>query len=489
MAGSVSVADLAVDQLGSLGPVLGSGGQAVVYDLPGFRLPQAPERLVYKRYKAGLAPPRSALARLINRRSDLADPLRHRLDTITSWPLRMVTDGDDVLGVVLPRIPDSYFQDVVLPASGDRDTIVREVQHLFVIPDRNRRIGMPVPTPEQRLGVCRDLADALAFLHSDDVEVVFGDVNAKNELFRLDDEPTVMLVDCDAARIRGDIAPQPNTPDWMPTDPRERLSLLTDRYKFGLFVLRCLTPGDQGSTRTDPTAAADVLDAAGVALLTAAIKGPALDRPAARDWFRYLCGCLGQASEPPTLDAVDLDRTMVAAGEPVTVQWAAQDADVMEVSAVDCTPVVTDGRAGSGSIRVRPPRTGMLTVTARNRWGAVERTTPPVAVVDVPRWDDLPVPVPRMGLPDLSSVALPDVGAVLPPMPLAVGADLPPLLEVVGVWAPPHEPEPLTTPVDPAKSPPGFDVGGTGFPIDIVSMMSGGPDLDGEPSARGEVIR
>jgi len=129
----------------------------------------------------------------------------------------------------------------------------------------------------------------------------------------------------------------------------------------------------------------------------------------------------------------------------------------------------------------------MLTVTARNRWGAVERTTPPVAVVDVPRWGDLPVP--WMQLPDLSSVALPDVGAVLPPIPLAVGADLPPLLEVAGVWAPPREPEPLTTPVDPAKSPPGFDVGGTGFPIDIVSIMSGGPDLNGEPSARGEAVR
>ena len=51
--------------------------------------------------------------------------------------------------------------------------------------------------------------------------------------------------------------------------------MLSDRYKFGLFVLRCLTPGDQGSTRTDPAAAAGVLDATGMGLLRDAIHGTA----------------------------------------------------------------------------------------------------------------------------------------------------------------------------------------------------------------------
>ncbi len=488
MVGSVPVDDLTVDELGRLGPELGSGGQAVIYDVPDLRLPRAPQRLVYKKYKPGHAPRVDAMRRLIALRSGLDKPLRDRLDTITAWPIRMVSDGADVLGVVLPRIPDSFFQDVVLPASGKTDTIVREVQHLFVEAGRCRRIGMPVPTREQRLAICRDFADALSFLHSTEVDVVFGDINAKNELFRLGSEPMVMFVDCDAARIRGNISGQLNAPDWEPPEGRV-LSQATDCYKLGLFVLRCLTPGDQGSTTVEPAAAANVLDATGVALLAAAINGPAEKRPSARAWFRYLCAWLGQALEPPALDAVELDRTMVAAGEPVAVRWAAREADIVEVCAVGCAPVVADGRPGSGTVMVRPQRTGTLTVTARNGCGATERITPPVAVVDVPRWGDFPVPMPRRRLPDLGADALPDISAVLPPTPAAVGTDLPPMAEIAGVWDPACAPEQLITPIDPASFPPGFDVGDTGFPIDLVSIMTSGPDLDGAPSPRGEVVR
>lgn len=465
MVGSSPDDDLTVDELGHLGPQLGSGGQAVIYEIPDLRLPQTPQRLVYKQYKRGHAPRVDAMRRLIALRSGLDKPLRDRLDTITAWPIRMVSDDADVLGVVLPRIPDSFFQDVVLPASGKADTIVREVQHLFVEAGRCRRIGMPVPTLEQRLAICRDFAGALSFLHSTEVDVVFGDINAKNELFRIDSEPMVMFVDCDAARIRGSISGQLNAPDWEPPGQGKVLSKATDRYKLGLFVLRCLTPGDQGSTNVEPAEVTNILDAAGVALLARAISGPAEERPSAGDWFRYLCACLGQATEPPALDVVELDRTLVAAGDPVAVRWAAREADVVEVCALGCAPVVADGRPGSGTIIVRPPRTGTLIFRARNRCGATERITPPVAVVDVPRWGDLPVPMPRMRLPDLGSSALPDISAVLPSMPTAVGTD--------------HL----------RSFPLGLDVSGAGFPIDIVSMMTGGPDLSGMTTTRGEMIR
>ena len=202
----------------------------------------------------------------------LAEGPRDRLDAVAAWPLAAVVDGVALTGVVLPRIPDAYFQDVVLP-SGTAETVVREVQYLFVPPDRNKRIGMPMPDDDQRLRICRDLADLLAFLH-DDLAVAFGDLNAKNELFRLDAEPMIMLVDCDAARTRGDTSAQPNTPDWIPLDPHEPLSRLSDRYKLGLFILRCLTPGPQGSTRTDPSAA-QILDAEGIDLLRGGDRGTA----------------------------------------------------------------------------------------------------------------------------------------------------------------------------------------------------------------------
>ena len=471
------VAEIDIRQLGTLGDELGRGGQAVVFDLPGLHLPGEPQHLVYKRYKTGMGPSRLSLSRLVDLRHGLAEGPRDRLDAVAAWPLAAVVDGVALTGVVLPRIPDAYFQDVVLP-SGTAETVVREVQYLFVPPDRNKRIGMPMPDDDQRLRICRDLADLLAFLH-DDLAVAFGDLNAKNELFRLDAEPMIMLVDCDAARTRGDTSAQPNTPDWIPLDPHEPLSRLSDRYKLGLFILRCLTPGPQGSTRTDPSAA-QILDAEGIDLLRAAIEGPPRQRPDALEWYRYLSRCLGEAVDPPVFEAVVPDRTLVAAGEPLTVHWTAQNADEVELVAEGADPVVVDGRPGSGSAEVYPARTGRVRGTARNRLGTVAAASPPVMVVDMPAWADLPVPVPRLPMPDLSAVGLPEVTAVLPPLPAVGAVGLPSLAEPVGVWTSPdvQQPAPL---VEVAGPPPAFDTGETGFPLDTLSILTGAPDLDGGP--------
>ena len=47
---------------------------------------------------------------------------------------------------------------------------------------------------------------------------MFGDVNAMNELYRLDDTPMVMFLDCDGVRPKGSKAAvrQLNSPDWVP---------------------------------------------------------------------------------------------------------------------------------------------------------------------------------------------------------------------------------------------------------------------------------
>jgi hypothetical protein len=478
-------AEVSVTDLGPPGPVLGHGGQAIVYDLPGFRLPGEPQRLVYKAYKTGMGPSRHSVDKLIARRHRLDPAVRDRLDAVTVWPLAAVVDGAELRGVVLPRIPDAFFQQVVLP-SGSKKEILREVQHLFVDPARNDMIKMPTPSPEERLRVCRDLADVLALLHSDELKITFGDLNAKNELFRLDAEPHVMLLDCDAARVRGDMGQQPNTPDWIPPTG-EPLSALSDRFKFGLFVLRCLTPGDQGSTRTDPGAAAAVLDATGVDLLRDAIQAPPTRRPSTLEWYQYLSRCLGEPLGPPSLGALTLDRTFVAAGEPLTVGWSAQEAETVEFHLVDCEPVVVDGIAGQGTVDLYPTRTGKIRAVARNRLGEVAAATPPVLVIDAPRLADLPVQVPSMTLPDLGGITLPEVTAVLPPLPAVGAVGLPAAAEPVGAWLPPPlVPEPPL--VDPAGPPPGFDSGPTAFPLDTVAILSGAPDLGTGPTTPGGTV-
>lgn len=412
----MAVEVLTVGDLGQLGDQLGAGAQAVIFDAPALRLPHAPGRLVYKEYKPGAAPRLADMDRLIDLRARLDEHDRTHLDTIATWPQRAVVDAGGALrGVVLPRIPDSFFQPVTLPSSGLPATWVREVQHLFVDPARCRRVGMPDVTWEQRLTICRDFAAALDFLHGPAINVTFGDINAKNELFRVDGAPTVMFVDCDAVRRHGFVTGQPmlNAPDWEPPH-QTSLNQSTDRYKLGLFVLRCLTdPGPQASVRTDPADVDGVLDATGRALLMATLRGYPADRPSANDWLRYLSLLLGQPLDPPTLTDVAPDRTLVPAGEPVTVHWSTTGAVTVEVSAPGVDPVVSDGRPGFGRTRICPVRTGPLLVTARNPHGTDAVRTPPIGVFDLPSWSSLPVPAPALPVDRLPLPDLPDVGPVL----------------------------------------------------------------------------
>lgn len=302
-------------ELGRLGDRIGKGGQAVVYLVPGLTLPDVSGPLVYKAYLGQQSAPHGFRA-IVRVRSALDVKDRHRLDTIAAWPARVVRSEGHISGVVMPLIPDSFFQQRRLP-SGVSSRDPREAQNLFVAPDLAGRLGMPALTGADRLAVCRDLAGALSFLH--DKGIVFGDVNAKNELFRLAPEPTVMLVDCDAVRIRGSAAVvrQLNAPDW---DPPEGLVLTqaTDVYKLGLFVLRALSPGPQSSTARDPARLRHVLDADGYDLLARSLSARAKDRPAAAAWYSYLARRTPRRSSN-AVDPVVAPR--LSEQRPVTSGW------------------------------------------------------------------------------------------------------------------------------------------------------------------------
>lgn len=463
--------DLEIDRaaVGAPGAQLGQGGQARVLEAAHVRLADVAGPLVYKEYLAGRAP-RIGPQRLVALRNS-ADPARRaELDARSAWPVRVVVDAGAVVGLLLPRIPDPFFHDRLLP-SGAALRHPREVQNLFISPDRAQNLGLPTPSPEQRLALCRDFAATVEFLH-DGLGVAFGDINARNAIFRLDAEPMVMFVDCDAARRFGDMAavPQLNAPDWEPPEGGDVLSRSTDLYKLGLFMLRCLTPGAGSSVNRDPAMARHVLDAAGMALLRAAIEGPPGQRPPATHWIRYLRRSLGEAIAPPRLLDVRLDRTMVAAGEPLTVSWVAEETDEVVVSGPGCPLVTADGAAGTAD--VYPTRTGALQVTARNVLGKDTCVTAQVGVFDVPSAQWPPVPMPRPTLPDLAR-AFPDAAALVlppPPVPRAVGGIRPsgPLVTPSG-W----EPDDATI-VNDRPAP----------PVDITSIMFG-TGRDGAPTQQG----
>ncbi|SFR22918.1 hypothetical protein SAMN04488564_106412 [Lentzea waywayandensis] len=270
--------------LGGLGPLVGQGGQAKVYLAPDVRLPDVAGALVFKHYRPGQAPP-GGLRALVGRRLRMTATARRRLDLCTAWPVRTVEEDGEVCGVLMPLIPEDFFHPRVLP-SGVRDRALLEFQHLFIDPSRAGRFGMPKPNLRTRALFCRDFASAMHFLHSN--ELVLGDINAKNAVFRLTARPSVRLIDCDAIRVRGSAAvvAQLNAPDWEP--PERRLSQATDLYKFGLLVLRTLCPGTGASLLRDPAHARGVLDGAGLQLLSRTLGDNPEGRPSAKDWGRYL---------------------------------------------------------------------------------------------------------------------------------------------------------------------------------------------------------
>jgi hypothetical protein len=318
--GGETVARKAIEPVG---PLLGSGGQGSVHAVSGISLPDVSGALVFKEYHRGQEPPHGLQA-LVSRRLRMDKATRSKLDSLTAWPVRLVEENGQVCGVLMRLIPDEYFQQRTTP-SGKPTRSLREIQHLFVEPARSARLGMPPPSMAHRLMLCRSFAAALHFLHRNDL--VVGDVNAKNAVFALDDLPSLMLIDCDAIRVKGTMAvvQQLNAPDWDP--PEDKLSQATDLYKFGLFVLRCLGPGSLASVSRDPARADAMLDVSGRALLRAALHSNPAQRPTAQTWGRYFDSVLtGQRTQhtAPAAKSVAQAATTATRGwkrDPVTRKW------------------------------------------------------------------------------------------------------------------------------------------------------------------------
>jgi hypothetical protein len=445
--------------LGTIGDTIGRGGQAHVLDVPHLSLPDVAGPLVYKEYKTPLTST-AVIGPVVAARNNLNPIERARLDRMATWPVRMVVEQGTVLGVVMPRIPAAYFDDLRLP-SGGRESTIRDAQNLFIESDRCRWLGRPDPNVEQRLRVCRDFAGALRYLH-DELDLMFGDISSTNEVYRLTDTPMVMLLDCDGFRRPGTSGAQLNTPDWVPPEGGA-LTVATDLYKLGLFILRCLTPGKQCSTGTDPAAALHHLDPAGGDLLRRSVSADPSNRPTAAEWFRQLSLLLGEPIDPPTILRAELDRPFVCAGQPVSVSWEVANATTIEIVAQQRVEYA-DGRGGQGATTVVPEQTCFIHLRARNDLGTDERLLGPVAVLAAPRIEHVPASLPELPLPDLG--ALTRSGFTLPEVPV-FGLPLMPATALSGGGAPDQRPRPFWPELRSMRC-----------PLDVATLMTTTPDID-----------
>ncbi len=276
---------------------LSGGGQSTIYQLPSYSLHNMPGPYVYKEYHKHLGEVSGhGLAGVIAVRESLDAKERQWLDSCAIWPLRVVVERGAVTGVIMRLIPDEFFQQINLP-SGRTARLPREAQVLLIARTLCEKLGWPYAEPRQRLQLCAQLSYTVAFLHRRGI--VFGDISPRNVLFRLTPGTGMTLVDCDAIRKVGTAAVvgQGNSPDWFPPEgPNAPLSMRTDVYKLGLFILRVLSPGPGSSVNLNPDLVRDTLDAPGMLLLRRSLAPDAAARPDARDWYFYLRSLPGASS-------------------------------------------------------------------------------------------------------------------------------------------------------------------------------------------------
>jgi hypothetical protein len=284
---------------------LGHGGMARVFSVPELILSEEPEaKWVYKRYKAKIRPvPVYGLQGLVRLLDRLPHEHRRVMQRHFNWPVRVVTDGSDgsdgSSGVILSLLPDAFFFDLHL-SSGRIKRKPTEMQYFLQDQDYCSRTRVPALTLSERRSMCRSLVYAMALL--DRLDVVYGDLSARNVLFRIGPRPGVTLVDCDSVRARGSAAAvgkQPHSPDWEPPEAlralRRRDSTAftiqnkeTDRYKLGLAILRILTPGQGCATSVDPSRARQCLPRNLYELLVSSLKSEPANRPAAAAWYEEM---------------------------------------------------------------------------------------------------------------------------------------------------------------------------------------------------------
>ncbi|HYP22273.1 MAG TPA: hypothetical protein VEV43_01760 [Actinomycetota bacterium] len=217
----------------------------------------------------------------------LAPAERSYLDGVCAWPIERVDDGPKPVGVTMKRLPDRFFRHLSTGVSRPL-----ELQYLLR-PRSCVRLGIEVPSDEQRLTICTRYAEFLSFLHAH--ERIYGDVSATNWLWAAAPTPEIFVIDCDATRKRGGVPAVPvgGTPEWMdPTVPSSAQDVHSDRLLLSIAIIRILTGDprrvyDPSLQQFGPPLTPEIVD-----LVRRAAVGSRGDRPPAGDYVQALTRAL-----------------------------------------------------------------------------------------------------------------------------------------------------------------------------------------------------
>lgn len=305
---------------------LADGGTAKVYRCVELTFPDV-GALVFKEYKPKTrkaAGPSllSGLLSLAQFRDGLTPKQRDSWDRKLIWPLRVVVEAGEAVGILMKLIPTEYFI-TVRTVSGSTITKPADIDMVLGADADAQRFDFPQPSMRSRLMLCAQIVTTYALVHQRGL--IVGDVSARNLVFNDGPlGPRTLLVDCDSFRVAGRRAAfgnQPHTGSWEPPEALEAAARLkaarrapgtasssiarysalsmtqskdTDVYKVGLLVTRILDHGRGKSRNRNPSEALKVVErhlpTGSAGILRAALDPDPKNRPTLLEWHNVWHG-------------------------------------------------------------------------------------------------------------------------------------------------------------------------------------------------------
>lgn len=406
---------------------LAEGGFGQVYRADEFNLPGDATALAYKEFTSEHARQGASARSVVAFRNKLSLADRTELDSYCAWPRALVEDDHgSVCGLLMPLIPPDFFCRMSDPDTGKPTSKPREMGWLIASAAQRReaKIDLPEIEPVERLLLLARLVYAVARLHKHNW--VFGDLSFKNAVFALD-PPRVMLLDCDGAADLGDLnRHQASSPYWDPPEcplgsraargyQQDVQDAVTDTYKLGLAILRCLTPGKGAGTTKNPgrLGDSDVLGGEGTGLVTRALSEDRASRPTAKELYLSLRDIVRQHVTPPRILRARLAETFLLRGQSARIEWQISNAERVTVSVGASYTTAADLTVHASGFTFPAAESGPVRIEAVNRFGTVTADLGEITFIELPPFTVSFDNVPQPTVPPLQTFSLAPVNEVL----------------------------------------------------------------------------
>jgi hypothetical protein len=394
------------------------GGFGVVYKLNHFRLGNDPTPLAYKEFTKDVDEQVRSASQAVEFRGSLSPLDQQNLDTYTAWPRVMVQGTPS--GLVMPLIPADFFRSMTDDETGR--PVLKPLAMNWLAANRTQisaaGLDLREVTRLEREMLLAKLCYAIGRLHRHGW--VFGDLSLSNAVFALD-SPRLMLVDCDGAAPEFDpLRSQGNTPFYEPpeclADPKQLQDSITDVYKLGLCILRCLAPGKGAGTTRRADRLTGTYSAEFVKLIGRAVSSDRAMRPTAKDLYVFLSELVEERIEVPEVEAW-MEQDMCLRGQDVRLHWRVSGAESATISAPNNYQVTVDLSVHPDGYSFLPMASGPVTLTVGNDFGgAVEVDLGRLELFEIPAFTPA-----EIHLPPVSFTPLP----VFPPGPFPAGTNRP----------------------------------------------------------------